>query len=260
MKKKSSKFPRSERWIVADLSNTTCKFALTTPHRIIARRRCGTAELSPETLKTILKGWSVNQVIIASVVPKATKLVTRFVKELDVPLLKIDSTSDLGVTIRYPHPSSIGADRLVNVLAVKSRYPLPCIVVNFGTAIVFDVIDHEGSYLGGIIAPGLFTGARALHERTALLPQTIPSPIRCVLGKSTTTAIHSGLLLGARGLVREVVKEITREIFSENPPTLIGTGTDVNLVAGKEKLFDHINLDLTLEGIREVGCRLLCSS
>ena len=249
----------AERWLLADLSNSTCKFALTTPLRILATRRLATAELSLESLNTIIEGWSVQRVIIASVVPKATQLITRFCKKKKVPLLCIDATTDLGIKIRYPNPSSIGSDRLVNVVAVKNRYPAPCIVANFGTAIVFDIIDQHGAYLGGIIAPGLFTSSRALHERTALLPLAIPSPIRRALGKNTLTAIHSGLLLGARGLVREVVEQITKETFSGKRPLLIGTGTDAQLVAGKEKIFDHIDLNLTLEGIREVGCRTVGS-
>ena len=244
-----------EQWFVIDLSNSTSKFALATPHRLLATRRLATADLSLQTLSTIIEGWSVQRVIIASVVPKATQLITRFCKKKKLPLLSIDATTDLGIKIRYPNPSSIGADRLVNVVAVKNRYSAPCIVANFGTAIVFDIIDQYGAYLGGIIAPGLFTSSRALHERTALLPQAIPSPIRRALGKNTLAAIHSGLLLGARGLVREVVEQITKETFSGKRPAVIGTGTDAQLVAGKEKLFDHIDLNLTLEGIREVGCR-----
>ena len=259
MKKKSSAFVLrpDECWLVADLSNSTCKFAITTRKCIIATERLATTSLSLDKLNEILQKWPIEQVIIASVVPKATQLITRFCKKKNLPLLCIDAKTDLGIKIRYPNPASIGADRLVNVVAVKNRYPTPCIVANFGTAIVFDIIDEHGVYMGGIIAPGLFTAAKALHEQTALLPQAIPSPIRRALGKNTLTAIHSGLLLGARGLVREVVKQITKENFSGKRPTVIGTGRDTQLVAGKEKLFDHIDLNLTLEGIREVGSRVI---
>jgi type III pantothenate kinase len=244
------------QWLLVDLSNSTSKFALATPRRILATRRLATKDLSLETLNKVIDGWSVHRVIIASVVPKATQLMTRFAKKQGIPLSSIDSNSNLGVTIRYPHPSSIGADRLVNVVAVKSRYSAPCIVANFGTAIVFDIIDQDGAYIGGIIAPGLLTSAKGLYENTALLPQAIPSPIRRALGKNTVAAIHSGLLLGARGLVREVIEQITQENFSGKRPTVIGTGTDAALVRGKSSLFDHLDLNLTLEGIREAGCRM----
>ncbi len=242
---------------MADLSNSTCKFALTTPQRILATRRLATTDLSLQTWSTIIKEWSVQRVIIASVVPKATQLITRFCKKKKLPLLSIDAKTDLGIKIHYPNPSTIGSDRLVNVVAVKNRYKAPCIIANFGTAIVFDIIDQHGAYIGGIIAPGLFTSAKALHEQTALLPQAIPSPIRRTLGKNTLAAIHSGLLLGARGLVKEVIEQITKETFLGKRPTVIATGTDAQLVAGKENLFDHIDFNLTLEGIREVGCRVV---
>lgn len=257
MKKKSSLSFQQSHWLVADLSNSTCKFALTTPDDILDVRRLATSALSLESLTILLEGWSFDQIVIASVVPKATKVLARFAKKERLPLVSIDANGDLGIKIRYPSPHSIGADRLVNVLAVKNRYPCPCIIANFGTAIVFDIIDSEGSYLGGIIAPGLFTGAKALHQQTALLPLAIPSPIRRALGKSTLTAIHSGLLLGARGLVQEVVTQITQENFKGKSPTVIATGTDALLVQGKTDLFHALAPNLTLEGIREAGLRLI---
>ncbi|MBM3857745.1 MAG: type III pantothenate kinase, partial [Verrucomicrobia bacterium] len=100
MKKKPSVASCREHWLVADLSNTTCKFALTTPKRIIATRRLATAELSLKTLKTLMKDWSVKRVIIASVVPKATHIITAFFKKEKIPLLSIDDKSNLGITIR----------------------------------------------------------------------------------------------------------------------------------------------------------------
>ena len=101
---------------------------------------------------------------------------------------------------------------------------LPAIVVDFGTAITFDVIDASACYLGGIIAPGLVTAASALHERTALLPLTQISAITSPVGKSTAEAIRIGLLLGAVGLIRESVARITRDIFDGKKPTVIATG------------------------------------
>ena len=246
-----------EQWLVADLSNSSSKFALATPKELLTVRRVATAALSIETLETITQGWALQRVIVASVVPEATSIVKLFIEQLGIPLLSIDVKSDLGVMIDYPDRSSMGADRLANIIAVQNRYRTPCIVANFGTAIVFDIINEQSAYLGGIIAPGLFTGAKALHQNTALLPQILPSPIQQALGKSTVLAIQSGLLLGARGLVREVVEQITRETFLGKHPTVIATGTDALLVAGEGSLFDHIELNLTLEGIREAGCRML---
>ena len=247
--------PPSQQWLLIDASNSTSKFALATPERLLSIRRIPTALLKNATLAETLQDWKIDRVIVASVVPKATRLLASFFKKKRLSFLAIDATTKLGITIRYPEPSSIGADRLANVIATNALYGSPAIVVDFGTAITFDIIDAKGAYLGGIIAPGLKTGADALHQRTALLPETLPAPIRRAVGKSTLTAIHSGLLLGARGLVREVVERVTKENFTKKRPIIIATGTDATLVAKGTRLFDHVTTTLTLEGLREVGCR-----
>jgi len=232
------------------------KFALATPLRLLSVQRYPTAKLTKKTLKKILKECPVDRIIMASVVPKKTVLVSQFFKKEGIPLLSVNATTDLGITLRYPHPSSIGADRLANAVAVTALYGSPAIVVDFGTAITFDIINAQGAYIGGIIAPGLTTGAKALHHYTALLPCTTPSPIRRAVGKSTLSAIHVGLLLGARGLVREVITRVTKEKILQQAPTVIATGGDAKLVARGTTLFNVVNPELTLEGLREIGKRL----
>lgn len=241
------------KMLLVDLSNSTSKFALSTPKRLLSRRSLPTASLSQPALTDLLEGWDFQYVLIASVVPKATQVLTKFFKAVKIPLLSINASIDLGFKINYPNPNHIGADRLANVAGTIALYKTPAIVVDFGTAITFDIIDDKGAYLGGVIAPGLTTSAEALHLRTALLPLTKPTPIRRALGKSTLTAIHSGLLLGAQGLVREVVDRVTQENFSGERPTVIATGGDAKLVAHGTTLFDAVNPELTLEGLREIG-------
>ena len=252
---KPNNLHKQGKWLLIDASNSTSKLALSSPKRLGATYRIPTQSLSHATLTEALKDSTIERVVIASVVPKATDLLSSFFRSREIPFLSIDASMELGITIRYPEPASIGPDRLANVVASNTLYGFPAIVVDFGTAITFDIISPQGSYLGGIIAPGLKTGADALHERTALLPQTLPAPIRRAVGKSTLTAIHSGLLLGARGLVREVVTRVTKENFFNQRPILIATGGDERLVAQGTKLFDHVNTSLTLEGLREIGCR-----
>jgi type III pantothenate kinase len=162
------------------------------------------------------------------------------------------------VNIRYPKPASIGADRLANVAAAVGLGTLPAIVVDFGTAVTFDVIDSKGNYLGGIIAPGLATAASALHERTALLPLTKVQHISSPVGKSTQQGIRIGLLLGAVGIVREVVSRVSRETFDGKKPTILATGGDAALVArlaadGGEQVIDSIDPLLTLKGLLRIA-------
>lgn len=248
----------SSGWLLVDLSNSRAKFALAQAEKKLVISHFPTASLSSAALTEIFTDWKIGHAIIASVVPKATLIIEKFLKKAKIPFLFVNASTDLGIQIRYPNPSSIGADRLANVVAATSLYKTPAIVVDFGTGITFDIIDATGAYIGGIIAPGLTTSAEALHQCAALVPLIKPSPIRRALGKNTTTALQSGLLLGARGLVREVVARITEENFSGHQPTIIATGGDAKLVAGNTGLFDFIDMTLTLEGLRQIGQRNLC--
>ena len=210
-----------------------------------------TASLSASTLLKTRADRSV----ISSVVPEATLMLQQ---QLMCPILWVDYTT-ARVRIRYPKPATIGADRLANAAAAVSLGKLPAIVVDFGTAVTFDVIDSSGYYLGGIIAPGLATAASALHERTALLPLIRIQKIQSPIGKSTSQGIQIGLLLGAVGIVREVVTRITRECFGGRHPTVIATGGDAELVArlasdkGGRKAIDIVDPLLTLRGLQVIA-------
>jgi type III pantothenate kinase len=161
------------------------------------------------------------------------------------------------VGIDYPKPSSIGADRLANAAAAVAQGSLPAIVIDFGTAVTFDVIDERGRYVGGVIAPGLPTAASALHERTALLPLATVSSIRRSIGKSTGEAIRIGLLLGAVGLVRETVGRIIKERFPRSTPHVLATGGDAALVDRLSRpggrVIDKVDPLLTLRGLLAIA-------
>jgi len=180
---------------------------------------------------------------------------------LPCPPVWVDHRVPGGVPVNYPKPSSIGADRLANAAAAVSIGKLPAIVVDFGTAVTFDVIDAKGSYHGGVIAPGLPTAASALHERTALLPLTKVTSIRSYVGKSTSEAIRIGLLLGAIGLVRETVNRITAETFKGKRPYVLATGGDAELVArlsakgGGKSVIDKVDPLLTLRGLAVISSK-----
>ncbi|MBX9742272.1 MAG: type III pantothenate kinase [Chthoniobacterales bacterium] len=244
-------------YLLVDLSNSNSKFALATREALLEKRSIPTASLSKKNLEEITREWAPKFVIIASVVPEATQILTDFFKEATIPLFSINAQSDLGITMDYPTSASIGADCLANIVAARKFYPFPSIVIDLGTAITFDVIDAQGVYLGVIIAPGLMTSAQALHEHTALLPRIMPAPIKQIIGKNTIDAMQSGLILGAKGLIREVTTRISKEYFLGKRPTIIATGGDAKLLGEDPPLFDIINPDLTLEGIREIAGRIL---
>ena len=160
---------------------------------------------------------------------------------------------NLGVTIDYPQPESIGADRLANAAAVAELYGSPAIVVDFGTAVTFDVVSGGRRYIGGVIAPGLEAMTNFLYQRTALLPRLSLKEPRCAVGKSTAEAMRSGAIFGYRGLVREILARIKAEQFSRSKVAVVATGGYARLVASRVPEVAVIHPHLTLEGLRIVA-------
>jgi type III pantothenate kinase len=256
---KSSGKKSSGRVLLIDVSNSFTKIALSRNGKIGLIRRIPTRELKPTDLSSAKV--KADLAVIASVVPEVSRMIAA---SLPCPPVWVDHRVPGGVSINYPKPASIGADRLANAAAAVSLGKLPAIVVDFGTAVTFDVIDAKGCYLGGVIAPGLPTAASALHERTALLPLTRITAIKSSVGKSTGEAIRIGLLLGAVGLVRETVERIAEELFHGKKPRVIATGGDAELVArlatksGAKKqtrLIDQVDPLLTLRGLQAIAER-----
>jgi type III pantothenate kinase len=168
-------------------------------------------------------------------------------------VLWLNSKLKLGVTIDYPNPTSLGADRLANVAAVAELYGSPAVVVDFGTAVTFDVISGERRYIGGVIAPGLEAMTNFLYQRTALLPRlSLREPNRAI-GKSTVEAMQSGAIFGYRGLVRGILARIKAEQFSQRKVAIVATGGYARLIARGVQEIAVVHPHLTLEGLRIVG-------
>lgn len=248
------KRPTPRRVLLIDISNSFTKIALASGDRIGKVRRLATASLN----KGHFSGFKADLAVISSVVPGANLLIA---SSLPCRALWIDHRVPGGVKVRYPKPSTIGADRLANAAAAVSLGNVPAIIVDFGTAVTFDVVDAKGTYVGGVIAPGLPTAANALHERTALLPLAKISQVRKSVGKSTAEAIRIGLLLGALGLVRETVSRVTHEKFRGKRPLVIATGGDADLVAriskskGSAPVIDRVDPLLTLRGLLAIAAK-----
>jgi type III pantothenate kinase len=155
------------------------------------------------------------------------------------------------VGIDYPKPKSIGADRLANAIAARFHFGAPAVVVDFGTAVTFDVVNAKGNYAGGIIAPGLAAMTDYLHEKTALLPRIKIREIESAVGKSTEHAMLVGAVHGYRGLVRELIGALKRELRAEKLP-VVATGGYAKLIAAKLPEISAVRDDLTLEGLRLV--------
>ncbi len=153
-----------------------------------------------------------------------------------------------GVRILTDNPREVGADRVVNSLAARERYGGPAIVVDFGTATTLDVISEEGDYLGGAIAPGLSIAAEALQSHASKLSEVeLLRPARAI-GRNTVECMQMGIVVGYAGLVERLVRDTQRELGG--PCKVIGTGGLVGVVTQATDAIEHVDPDLTLEGLR----------
>ena len=191
--------------------------------------------------------------VLCSVVPRATPQVCKVIHSIwKLDTLQLTSRTLRGVGIDYPRPDSIGQDRLANAVAAKHRFGAPVVVVDFGTAVTFDVVNSKGNYAGGIIAPGLAAMTTYLHEKTALLPKIKIREIKTAIGKSTEEAMLVGAVHGYRGLIRGLLGELKRELKIKKLP-VVATGGYAKLIAAKLPEISAVAPDLTLEGLRLVG-------
>jgi type III pantothenate kinase len=155
-----------------------------------------------------------------------------------------------GLMVKYRNPVEVGADRIANAIGAVHLYPdRNLIVIDFGTATTFCAISKSRAYLGGIIVPGVRISMEALVRETAQLPAVEIAEVDHVIGKSTVESIQSGLYHGQVGMVRELIKGITREAFAEEPPVVIGTGGFSRLFENA-RLFDAMVPTLVLDGLR----------
>ena len=203
----------------------------------------------------------ITAAIVASVVParnfdlarmceKYFKCKARFIGEPDL---------DLGTQIRLENPKEAGADRVINAIAAHATYGGPLIIIDFGTATTFDVVDATGAYCGGCIAPGINLSMEALHMATAQLPRLpVVNPGKApVVGTTTVAAMTSGVFWGYVGLIEGLVARIRseREALEKRKMTVIGTGGLAPLFAEATAVIEHIDHDLTLRGLLQVHKR-----
>src|SRR5437870_2700290 len=193
----------------------------------------------------------VRAAILASVVPPVTQTLCEAVERATtVKPLVVDGRSRLPITLDVEEPLSVGADRILNTLAAATLFRQDTIVVDFGTATTFDCITREGRFIGGVIMPGLRTGADALIRNTAKLPATELVPTARVIGRRTEDCIRSGVLWGAAEAVDGLVRRIKAEWPNGNTPKVVATGGLAPRVAPLSKEIESQHPDLTLVGLR----------
>jgi type III pantothenate kinase len=192
---------------------------------------------------------AVDGVVISSVVPAVDQPLTAMAERYfhRQPMF-INHRTDIGLTVRYDNPKEVGADRLVNGVAGFHKYGGPCVVVDLGTTINFDVVSRDAEYLGGVIAPGIGMSIAGLFGRTAKLPMVDFRKPGKVIGSNTVGSIRSGLYYGFIGLIDGIVERIVDDLGAATKT--IATGGQGQLIADGSRLVREYDEDLTLEGLR----------
>jgi type III pantothenate kinase len=195
----------------------------------------------------------IHRVIIASVVPPLDPVLNEMVSSYFSVKPVFVTHENAGIPILYDKPSDVGADRIVDAVAVVHKYGKPAIVVDFGTATTFDAITANGEYQGGVIAPGIVISAEALYQHAAKLPRIEIQKPAHVIGTSTVTSMQSGLFYGYVALVDGIITRMKKEL---GPNTkVIGTGGQAPLISQETKLIDTVDANLTLDGLQLVALR-----
>jgi type III pantothenate kinase len=198
-----------------------------------------------------LPSSSVTKLALCSVVPTLTitfEEVSR--KYFRTEPLTVAAGVKTGVRIRMDNPREVGADRIANAAAAHLLYKGAVIVVDMGTATTFDVVSKEGDYLGGAIAPGIISAAESMFHKTAMLPRIELASVKKAIGTNTISAMQSGMLFGYTGLVEGLVARIQAELPEK--AMVVATGGYAGLIAGETTVFDAVNEELTLLGIRMI--------
>lgn len=245
--------------LAVDVGNTNVTLALFDGEQLVAdwrvtsHRERTADELAVELQQLFeLRGFSfdvVDGVVISSVVPGINPaLVEASRRYLKCEPVMVGPGVKTGVRIRYENPKDVGADRIANALAAYTKYGGPVVVIDFGTAVTYDVISAEGDYLGGAIAPGVEISLNALVSHTAMLRRVEPIAPDSVIGRNTVTSIQSGLVWGFVAQVEGMVQRIVAELGGK--ARVIATGGQASLVAGLTHVIDATDQSLTLDGLR----------
>lgn len=249
--------------LAIDIGNSTTKFGVFDNEELIERLTIPTIRgKSADEIKTSIQAElspKIQNVIISSVVPELTEAFENLAeKHFNVTPLFVSHDFDFGFRIDYNPPTNIGIDRLIAAFAAVEKYGKPSIVCDFGTATTIDAVNSQDVYLGGIITAGLHLLADALHQKTSKLPKIEVKKPQKVIGDSTVTAIQSGVYFGYIGLVEGLLQKMFGELGEK--PRIVATGGLVRLIGEGTQIFDVVDDNLILEGLRLIHKKLAGSA
>lgn len=214
------------------------------------------AILEPGLRRQGVEPANITGMVISSVVPGVTQWLREMgTNMLDANTVVVSSTGDLGITVATDAPAEVGTDRIVNSLAARHRYGAPAIVVDFGTATNFDVVDPDGRYIGGALAPGLVVALEAMASRAARLFSVELTFPEHALASNTVHAMQSGLMFGYLALIEGMITRLTAELGAH--PVVVSTGGLGQQFADHSDLIDYHDEFLTLLGLKLAFDRLV---
>jgi type III pantothenate kinase len=225
----------TENWRVATVADRTADEYAVLLQGLLTRRSMSLAD--------------IRGVCVSSVVPSLTATFKELAeRHLDVPAVVLSSAGNTGVQLRADNPTELGADRIANALAAAELYSTPAIIVDFGTATTFDAVSASRDLLGSAIAPGLHTAMEGLVRRAARLFAVEMTPPAHAIGTNTIASVQSGAIFGYVGLVEGLVQRFRDEMSGD--PFVIATGGLAPAIAPHTRVFDRVDLNLTLHGLR----------
>jgi type III pantothenate kinase len=202
-----------------------------------------------------LPATDITGIVISSVVPSLNDSLRRMAERYFklTPIL-VDASTDTGLAIRIDNPREVGADRIANSVSAFEQFGGPCIAVDFGTAINFDVVTADGAYVGGLLCAGVEVAAKALFSNTARLPQIEVAEPDKLIGTSTVGALQSGLFYGSLGLVDGILARLIDELGPDTK--VVGTGGQARIICPSSQYVTEIDEHLTLKGLRLIWERV----
>ncbi len=241
--------------LAIDIGNTNIVFAIYDGNKQVDQCRMETNGKIPESINDIAQSYpNITDVIVSSVVPKTNDMIEKSCTYLLKTMPIFVDYRNAGIETALDNPTEVGADRLVNAVAVKAHYKKPAIIVDFGTATTFDVINGRGVYSGGVIAPGINLSMTALHMAAAKLPELSAEKTEAVIGSNTKDAMQSGIYWGYISLIEGMIKRISKEMGET--PFVMATGGLAPLFMDGTDIIEAMDQDLTMKGLVHIHGQL----
>jgi len=238
--------------LAIDIGNTNISFGVFRENKLVKKFSIPAKSYNIKTLKVFLGRINIDTGIICSVVPKSTDILEKDLKRyLDLNPYILGKNVMVPIKNNYRNPGQLGQDRLVNAYAGTVLFGAPLIVIDFGTAITFDIVSGQKEYIGGMILPGLSTSLNALSQKTALLPEIRLEEPEEFIGRDTKSGMLSGIVYGFAALTDGLIEKIHNKLGKKMK--VVGTGGNIDFIAKYCSKIDKADTDLTIKGLNLIG-------